>query len=198
VSQPCCVLRFCSGQRAFRPLREQRCCIWSRKCHLCRVRESIAQEVTGSCAFARSATLIPAKLVSFCENKGGFTPIYEPEDGCSYATYGRASVHAMASVNAGTLSGFYFSVGFFSCIAALFLLYISCCRSFQAVCRRGCREQVRAGLLSRILVFLLLSYVILRCHDPPQPLGMEQGFRLDAQRRAACRAWIQRYALELL
>jgi len=146
-----------------------------------------------SCVFARSAPLIPVEMVSFCEEKGTFTPIYEPEDGCTYAAY-----HAMASVNAGMLSGFSFSVVFFSCIAALFLLYISCCRSFQAVCRRGCREQVRAGLLSRILVFLLLSYVILRCHDPPQPLGMEQGFRLDAQRRAACRAWIRRYAWELL
>jgi hypothetical protein len=139
-----------------------------------RARESMAQEVTCSCAFARSATLIPAELVSFCENKGGFTPIYEPEDGCSYAKY------AMASVNAGTLSGFSFSVGFFSYTADLFLLYISCCRSFQAVCRRGCHEQVRTGPLSRILVFLLLYFVILQCHDPPQPL--EQGFRLDAQR----------------
>jgi hypothetical protein len=182
---PCCVFRFCSGQRAFRPLRKQRCCVWSRKCHLCRTRESTAQEVTCSCAFACSAKLIPAKLVSFCENKGGFTPIYEPEDGCSYGTYAMAEVHAMASVNAGTLSAFAFSLGSFSCIAALFLLYISCCRSFQAVCGRVCHEQVRTGLLSRILVFLLLSYVILQCHDPPQPLGMEQGFRLDAQRRGA-------------
>ena len=185
MRQPCYVFRFCSGQRAFRPLREPRCCVWSRKCHLCRARESIAQEVTCSCAFARSATLIPDELVSFCENKGGFTPIYEPEDGCRYADYAGSSVHAMASVNAGTLSGFSFSVGFLSCIAALFLLYISCCRSFQAVCRRGCHEQVRTDLLSRILVFLLLYYVILQCHDPPQPLCMEQGFRLDAQRRAA-------------
>ena len=69
--------------------------------------------------------------------------------------------------------------------SALFLLYISCCRSFQAVCRRGCHEQVRTDLLSRILVVLLLYYVILQCHDPTQPLFMEQGFRLDAQRRAA-------------
>ena len=150
-----------------------------------RARESMAQEVTCSCAFARSATLIPAELVSFCKNEGGFTPIYEPENGCSYAAYAMASVHAMASVNAGMLSGFSFSVGFCSCIAALFLLYISSSRSFQAVCRRGCDEQVRTGLLSRILVFLLPYYVILQCHDPPQPLGMEQGFRLDAQRRAA-------------
>jgi hypothetical protein len=63
----------------------------------------MAQEVTCACAFARRGTLIPADLVSFCENTGGFTPIYEPEDGCSY------SVNAMASVNAGTLSGFSFS-----------------------------------------------------------------------------------------
>jgi hypothetical protein len=130
--------------------------------------------------FARSAPLIPAEMVSFCEEKGTFTPVYEPEDGCSYAAYAMASVHAMASVNAGTLSGFSFSVGFFLRIAALFLLYISCCRSFQAVCRRACHQQVRAALSSRILVFLLLSYVILQCHDPPHPLGMEQGFRLDA------------------
>ena len=138
-------------------------------------RQSIAQEVTCSCAFARSAKLIPAKLVSFCENKGGFTPIYEPEDGCSYAAYGMASVHGMASVIAGTLSGFSFSVGFFSCIAALFSLYISCCRSFQAVCGGVCHEQVRTRRLSRILVFLLLSYVILQCHDPPQPLWYGAG-----------------------
>ena len=132
------------------------------------------------CVFARSAPLIPAEMVSFCEEKEGFTPIYEQEDGCSYAAY-----RAMASVNAGMLSGFSFSVGFFSRIAALFLLYISCCRGFQAVCRRACHKRVRAGLLSRILVFLLLYYVILQCHDLPQPLVMEQGFRLDAQRRGA-------------
>ena len=166
-------------------MREQHCCIWSSKCPLCRARESIAQEVTCSCAFSRSATLIPAELVSFCENKGGFTPIYEPEDECSYAAYAKAAVHAMASVNAGTLSGFSFCVGFLSCIAALFLLYISCCRRFRAVCSRGRNKQVRAGILSRILVFLLLYSVILQYHDPPEPLGMEQGFRLDAQRRGA-------------
>jgi hypothetical protein len=50
-------------------------------------------------------------MVSFCEKKEGFTPIYEPEDGCSYAAYARASVLTMASVNAGMLSGFSFSVG---------------------------------------------------------------------------------------
>ncbi len=133
-----------------------------------------------SCVFARSAPLIPAEMVSFCEEKDGFTPIYEQEDGCSYAAY-----RAMASVNAGMLSGFSFSVGFFWRIAAHFLLYISCCRRFQAVCWRACHQQVRAGILSRTFVFLLLYYVILQCHDPPEPLGMEQEIRLDAQSRAA-------------
>ena len=41
--------------------------------------------------------LIPASEVSFYpEQKGGYTPIYEPEENCSYATMG-----PMASVNAG-------------------------------------------------------------------------------------------------
>jgi hypothetical protein len=62
-----------------------------------------------SCVFARSAPLIPAEMVSFCEEKEGFTPIYEQEDGCSYGEY-----RAMASVNAGMLSGFSFSVGYAS------------------------------------------------------------------------------------
>ena len=78
----------------------------------------------------------------------------------------------MASVNAGTLSAFAFSVGFFSCIAALSLLDISCCRSFQVVCRRVCHERVRTGLLSRILVFLLLYYVILQCHTRLNPVTL--------------------------
>jgi len=48
---------------------------------------------------ARGGSLIPSSFVSFCEDpthKGGFTPVYEPADGCSY------SAHAsMSSVNAG-------------------------------------------------------------------------------------------------
>jgi len=55
-----------------------------------------AAELRGT---ARGGSLIPSSFVSFCEDpthKGGFTPVYEPADGCSY------SAHAsMSSVNAG-------------------------------------------------------------------------------------------------
>ncbi len=44
-------------------------------------------------------SLIPLSYVSFCEDpthRGGFTPVYEPADGCSYSAF-----NSMSSVNAG-------------------------------------------------------------------------------------------------
>ena len=55
-----------------------------------------AAELRGT---ARGGSLIPSSFVSFCEDpthRGGFTPVYEPADGCSYSAYA-----SMSSVNAG-------------------------------------------------------------------------------------------------
>jgi hypothetical protein len=46
-------------------------------------------------------TLLPASLMSFCDRSDEFTPVYEAEANCSYATYANIDVPTMASVNAG-------------------------------------------------------------------------------------------------
>ena len=51
------------------------------------------------CDTAGGGSLIPSSFVSFCEDpthKGGFTPVYEPADGCSYSAFA-----SMSSVHAG-------------------------------------------------------------------------------------------------
>jgi len=59
--------------------------------------KSDAASAQSHLAATSDGRLIPASFVSFYEEpKGGFTPIYEPEDGCSYSNF-----PSMASVNAG-------------------------------------------------------------------------------------------------